>query len=150
MKLKKPTISEHKIQVALVDFLKVAARPEIVWGAIPNGGFRHPRVAQSLQNEGVRRGTPDLFFCLPEGRVAWLEMKAAKGSLSDDQKIFRDRVLSLGHLWAMARTVEEAALHLASWGALKGAAGEQIRKWSEYSIHAIATVSHPAATEIAS
>lgn len=123
MKLTTPTPSEHKIQAALVELLQRAAKPEIVWAAIPNGGVRHIRVAQKLKNEGVRRGTPDMFFCLPQGRVAWLEMKAKKGSLSDDQKYFRDRVDRLGHLWAMARSVEEAALHLHSWGVLRTAPG---------------------------
>ena len=123
MKLKKTQPSEHRIQVALVEFLHMALKPEVVWSAIPNGEKRHIRVAQRLKNEGVRRGTPDLFFCLPEGRVAWLEMKAAKGSLSEDQKIFRDRVQALGHRWALARSVDEAAIHLASWGVLKPSMG---------------------------
>ena len=40
-----------------------------------------PTLEQRLKDEGVRRGTPDIFICLPEGRIAWLEMKAKKGVL---------------------------------------------------------------------
>ena len=117
----KPTVSEHKIQVALFDYLRLAAKPEIIYAAIPNGGFRHIRVAASLKNEGVRRGTPDIFFCLPGGKVAWLEMKNAKGRLTPEQEAFRDGVRKLGHEWAMARSVDEAIPHLTRWGVMKSA-----------------------------
>jgi hypothetical protein len=113
--------SEHKLQVALIDYLALALRPELECRAIPNGEKRHIRVAQRLKNEGVRRGTPDIFICLPGGRIAWLEMKAKAGSLSPDQKAFRDKVLALGHYWGMARTIDEALAHLTAWDALKPA-----------------------------
>lgn len=119
MKLAPP--SEHKLQTALVDYLTIAARPELHWFAIPNGEKRHIRVAQRLKNEGVRRGSPDLVFLLPGGKVGWLEMKAKKGSLSPDQKAFRDKAAALGHSWAMARTIDEALEFLASIDALKPA-----------------------------
>lgn len=113
--------SEHKIQVALCDYLYIAKRPEIVFGAIPNGGRRHVSVGVKLKAEGVQRGTPDMFFCLPGGRVGWLELKNGKGSLQPEQKAFRDRVVALGHLWAMARSVDEALIHLSEWGVMKDA-----------------------------
>lgn len=118
---KSATPSEHKIQVALFDYLALTARPEIIYAAIPNGGYRHIRVAASLKSEGVRRGTPDIFFCLPEGKIAWLEMKAAKGRLTPEQEAFRDGVKRLGHEWAMARSVDEAIPHLTRWGVMKSA-----------------------------
>jgi len=113
--------TEHKIQTALFDYLALAAKPELEIRAIPNGEKRHISVASRLKAEGVRRGTPDIFVCLPGGKIAWLEMKAAKGRLSEDQIAFRDRVLSLGHLWAMARSVDEAIEHLTDWGVMKPA-----------------------------
>jgi hypothetical protein len=113
--------SEHKIQTALFDYLALAARPELEIRAIPNGEKRHIAVASRLKAEGVKRGTPDIFICLPAGKVAWLEMKAEKGRLSPDQILFRDRVLALGHLWGMASSVDEALEHLTAWDALKPA-----------------------------
>lgn len=113
--------SEHKIQTALFDYLALAARPELEIRAIPNGEKRHIAVASRLKAEGVRRGTPDIFVCLPAGRVAWLEMKAEKGRLSEDQITFRDKVQALGHLWATASSVDEALEHLTAWDALKPA-----------------------------
>lgn len=131
MKLAPP--SEHKLQVALIDYLAFALRPELECRAIPNGEKRHIRVAQRLKNEGVRRGTPDIFICLPEGRVAWLEMKAKKGVLSDDQKAFRDKVVALGHHFGVAKTIDEALEFLTSIDALKPAyqRGEAFRKAAE-------------------
>lgn len=128
MKLNQP--SEHKLQVALIDYLALALRPELEVRAIPNGEKRHIRVASRLKDEGVRRGTPDIFICLPEGRIAWLEMKAHKGTLSPDQKAFRDKVLALGHHWGMARSIDEALEHLTKWDALKPAyqRGEAFRE----------------------
>lgn len=122
MKPRNPTVvSEHRLQVALIDYLKIALRPELECRAIPNGEKRHIRVASRLKSEGVRRGTPDIFICLPGGKVAWLEMKAKKGVLSDDQKAFRDKVVALGHFWGMAKSVDEALSHLTDWDALKPA-----------------------------
>lgn len=104
-----------------MDYLNLGGRKDLYWFAIPNGGFRHIRVATALKAEGVRAGTPDLCFLLPEGRVAWLEMKAAKGHLSPDQKQFRDKALSLNHHWAVANDVDEAIRIISSWGVLRSA-----------------------------
>jgi hypothetical protein len=112
---------EHKIQVALMDYLALAARPEVHYFAIPNQSNRHIANAAKMKAEGVRAGTPDLCFMLPAGRVAWLEMKAEGGSLSTAQKWFRDLCGRLGHHWAMARSVDEALEKLTEWDALKPA-----------------------------
>ncbi len=115
------TPSEHHIQVALFDYLAFALRPELEVRAVPNGEKRHIRVASRLKAEGVRRGTPDIFVCLPAGKVAWLEMKAAKGSLSPEQKAFREKVEALGHYYGVAKTVTEAIEYLTRIDALKPA-----------------------------
>lgn len=104
-----------------MDYLAIAGRRELFWFAIPNQSNRHIQNAAKMKAEGVRSGVPDLCFCLPDGRVAWLEMKTKVGRLSDTQKAFRDRVQSLGHLWAMARSVDDAIPHLTKWGVLKSA-----------------------------
>lgn len=112
---------EHKFQVALIDYLKIAGRPELHWFAVPNGGHRHIAEASRLKAEGVRSGTPDLCFMLPDGKVAWLEMKAAKGTLGPAQKEFRDIAHRLGHHWGVAKSIDEALEFLTSIDALKPA-----------------------------
>jgi hypothetical protein len=139
--------SEHKLQVALTDYLMLAGRSELHWFAIPNGEKRHIRVAQRLKNEGVRRGTPDLCFLLPGGKVGWLEMKTAKGSLSEHQKVFRDKALALGHAWAMARTIDEALAFLTSIDALKPAyqRGEAFRQAAQSHLNLARVLKHETA-----
>lgn len=112
---------EHKLQVALCDYLRIAGRPDLHWFAVPNGGHRHIAEASRLKAEGVRSGTPDLCFMLPNGKVAWLEMKTAKGTLGPAQKEFRDIAKRLGHHWGVAKTVDEALGFLTSIDALKPA-----------------------------
>jgi len=111
--------SEHQLQVQLARFLEVAAHPDVMWFAIPNGGKRHIRVAVRLKEEGTKRGVPDLCFVKMGGGTAWLEMKVKGGRLSPEQKLFRDEVLRLGHQWGMAKTFDEAIAFLRSVGALK-------------------------------
>ena len=118
---KPPAISEHKIQVSLLELLKYAARPDIFYFAIPNQSNRHIRNAMKMKAEGVRSGVPDLCFMFPKGRVAWLEMKKQGGSLSDNQKQFRDVCKILGHDWGTAKSVDEALELLTKWDALKPA-----------------------------
>lgn len=130
---KVPAPSEHKIQVALMDYLKLALRPELEARAIPNGGRRHISVANKLKAEGVRAGSPDIFICLPGGKVAWLEMKAKNGSLEPEQKEFRDKVIALGHSYGVAKSVEQAIEYLTSIDALKPAyqRGDAFKKAAE-------------------
>jgi hypothetical protein len=53
--------------------------------AIPNGGKRSPREAKRMKHEGLTAGAPDMLFCY-NGRAIFLELKTAKGVLSDEQK----------------------------------------------------------------
>lgn len=111
--------SEHAIQVALVQYLEYQCRPDVYWFSIPNGGLRNIRVAQKMKAEGLKPGVADLCFMLPNGRAAWLELKTKIGRLSDHQMGFKARCEALGHLWAMARSVDEAIPHLNAWNVLK-------------------------------
>jgi hypothetical protein len=110
---------EHKIQVALFDYLAAAAKPDVYYFAIPNQSNRHINNAVKMKAEGVRSGIADVCVMLPGGRACWLEMKAPGGSLSPDQKVFRLRCERLGHGWAVARSVDEAIPHLKAWGAVR-------------------------------
>jgi hypothetical protein len=111
--------TEHQFQSSLCQLLDVQARPDMIWFAIPSGGYRHIAVAKMLKAEGVKRGIPDLAFLLPEGRTAWLELKVKGGQLSPFQKAFRDKAKTLGHTWGIAKTWDDAMVFLAWIDALK-------------------------------
>lgn len=85
--------SEHLEQVSAVNWFE-AAYPGVLIFAIPNGGERHPAVAEKMRLEGVRRGIPDLM--IPAWRT-FVEMKAEKGRLSDHQKARIDYLSSVGY-----------------------------------------------------
>lgn len=110
---------EHQLQMRVLDHLTVHGRRDLYWFAIPNGGLRHPGVAKKLKAEGVKPGAPDLCVMLENGRVGWLELKAARGVLSDQQLGFAARADRLGHFWAVARTLEQAVETLTSWGVMR-------------------------------
>lgn len=74
--------------------------------AIPNGGHRNKITASKMKAEGLRSGVPDLF--IPEWRL-WVEMKREKGGvLSDNQKIWRDYLLSNKYFYVVCNGFENA------------------------------------------
>ena len=112
-------ISEHQLQVELCKFLKVQAQPECFWFAVGNGGRRPIGVAKKMKAEGVKPGVADLAFMLPLGRMAWLELKIKGGSLSAEQREFRQICDRLDHPYAVAKSVDEAVMFLKHVGALR-------------------------------
>lgn len=116
---------EHRFQVSLVKVLRQHSLV-VTWHSIPNGGYRHLYTATKLKAEGARAGVPDLVFVLPPiGRTAYLELKAKGGSLSQEQKHFRDFARADGALWECAKNIDEAYGILAAWGVLPRGFGLQ-------------------------
>ena len=113
---------ERAIQVAIVKALRQHCK--FVWFAVPNGGKRHIHTAIKMKAEGVRAGTPDLVFVLPQGRAAFLELKSEEGRLSDAQIQFRQEVQALCAYWAVAHSIDEAWGILAAWGCLPSEVGK--------------------------
>lgn len=93
---------EYDIQVALIEWVEWQQTRypclDLLY-AIPDGGDRHRVVAARLKAEGVRSGVLDL--CLPVAHQGYhslyIEMKAAGGSESDNQKWWRRRLTEEGY-----------------------------------------------------
>lgn len=58
--------------------------------------------------QGADPGTPDYCVLTPRAETIWLEIKAAKGELSDDQKRWHERARRMGHRVEVVRSVAEA------------------------------------------
>ena len=93
--------------------------------AIPNGGYRSMATGVALKAEGVKPGTPDLFFpCASRGfHGLWIELKRIKsGSLSADQVNMLHELRGAGYAAHWARGAEEAKAiitwYLGGWDAL--------------------------------
>lgn len=97
--------SEHLEQVRFVAWFRKTYPQHRIF-AIPNGGDRNRITAAKLKSEGVYPGVPDLM--VPEA-LLWVEMKRQKGgSLSAEQKDWRDYLLGIGHKWILAKGFEDA------------------------------------------
>lgn len=53
-------------------------------------------------------GTPDLLYIGPDGKVAWIEVKDAKGKAREAQERFLNLMHRLGHRAGIARSPEDA------------------------------------------
>lgn len=69
---------------------------------------------------GVTAGVPDLVVVIPGKGACFLELKAANGRLSAEQKAMLKALEAAGCVVATAKGIDEALSVLASWGALKG------------------------------
>lgn len=115
---------EHNLQCAIVQALRAAMRPGSLVMAIPNGGelAKGWRSWQRLRDEGALPGAPDLLILAPGGRVAFVEVKTAKGTLTDNQRAMSEYLLRNGFDYAVVRSVEAALQVAREWGLTRGAA----------------------------
>ena len=77
---------------------------------IPNGGSRDVREAANLKKQGVKSGVPDLFLPVARGKYhgLFIEMKASKGRLMENQKTWLRRLNKQGYLAVVAWGYDEA------------------------------------------
>lgn len=77
---------------------------------IPNGGRRDVIEAKHMQQQGVKRGVPDL--CLPVARdrfhAMYIEMKTEKGRTSKEQDWWIERLTDAGSYVTVCYGWEEA------------------------------------------
>lgn len=78
--------------------------------SVPNGGFRSVVTASIMKAEGQKRGVFDLKLnvCRQGKAGLWVEMKAANGILSREQKEFMLAVEQQGYATAVCRTAFDA------------------------------------------
>jgi hypothetical protein len=113
---------EYRMQIALVQLLRLQARPEIEYWHTPNGELRDKRHAAKLKAMGTRPGVADLVFLFhdtAEVPVLFLELKARKGRLSDDQEHFRNRVRALGYAYEWTDSFDDAVRILRKYHVLR-------------------------------
>lgn len=109
------TASEIDRQAAFLALLRHAAPDVLAW-AVPNGSNRGLKDRAKAKKEGLRSGVPDLTICWNRG-VAFMEFKAGRGPLSDNQVELLNYLTEAGHHCAVVRTPEFAMHLLAEWGA---------------------------------
>lgn len=115
----KVEIDEHTIQMMLLEYLKLNARKDCYYFAVPNAAKRSIVTAVRMKEEGLTAGVADLCIMLPAAQVRWLELKRHKGRQSAKQEGFEEVCAVLGHFYAVAHSFEEAVLALKSWDVLR-------------------------------
>ena len=108
--------SEHKEQSMLIRWFRLQ-HPNIVMYAIPNGGLRNVRVAARLKDEGVLAGVADLHLMAARGgkHGLYIEMKSAKGTLQDNQKLFLDKAIQEGFAAKVCYGFDDAKREIESY-----------------------------------
>ena len=78
--------------------------------AIPMGGARDARTGARMKAEGARRGVPDIVVAVPaHGKHGlFIEMKIEGGTLSDYQKVWRERLLKQGYGYGVCYSASDA------------------------------------------
>jgi hypothetical protein len=103
---------EAQVQRAIIDRLRFAG---VLCVAVPNEGRRSAREGARLKGNGLRPGFPDLI-CMQRGLVAFLEVKAEKGRVSDAQAEFHRELERQGMSVAVVRSQDEACEFLRGEG----------------------------------
>lgn len=98
---------EDDLQIAVADYLAIALpdRMGVVWFHVPNGGRRNKREAGRLKRMGVKAGVPD--FCFITRPPFFIELKAEKGRLSEDQKDMIGKLRNAGAQTYICRSIED-------------------------------------------
>jgi len=105
--------NEHQEQKALIQWFRMQY-PKLIMFAIPNGGQRNIVTAMKLQAEGVLAGVADLFLMQPIGKYhgLFIEMKSAKGKVSDQQAYFIEQANLLGYKAIVCYGFDQAAAEI--------------------------------------
>lgn len=108
--------SERQAQITVVQYLRTKY-PDVLFWATPNGGSRNAIEAANLKKEGVRAGVPDLFIAYAQRSLTsdkhfscglFIEMKSAKGKLSDSQIDIMNKLSAEGYQCEVCYSVDEA------------------------------------------
>lgn len=109
-KRKSPAHEEHDLQCACVNWFNLQhPNMRLNLFAVPNGGRRDKVTGARLKAEGVRPGVSDLILLKQRhGYGALLiEMKTAKGVLSQLQRIWRNHIQLDGYKYVVCRSVQD-------------------------------------------
>lgn len=118
---KKRQSPERDFQRALVKHLSVMFGSDVFWTHFPSGvalgGWGRERFIRGdhLKKMGLKPGVPDILI-IYDGKAHWLELKSAKGGLSEAQYDTLDDLSAAGSWVCVVRTLAEAFRAIDAWG----------------------------------
>jgi hypothetical protein len=105
---------ERQIHAAVVEHLRLRAKPDVLWVHPANGGSRDIREAAHLKRMGVLAGASDLLLW-HRGNSFALELKAPGGRPSEAQLAFMAQFAAAGGHTCIAEGIDEALGVLETW-----------------------------------
>jgi hypothetical protein len=106
---------EDGFQIEAAAFFDLCLPVDAWWCHVPNGGKRAMTTARRLKAMGTKAGAPDNLI-IYQGRAYWIELKARYGNLAESQLVAIPLIESAGSPVAIARTLDDIAAALSSWG----------------------------------
>lgn len=110
---------EERLQMALVQHLMIRGQKNAIWYAVPNGIPASRRTGGRFKAQGMKSGVFDLAFVLPDGRAAFIELKAPHGRMSPAQKKFQDQLVEMGVGHAVISDLDSGLRLLEAWKVIK-------------------------------
>jgi hypothetical protein len=106
---------EEDLHIAVAEYLALAVPPRVgFWTTFPAGGGGEVR-GRKLKRMGLKAGVPDIML-IRDGRVYFIELKAAKGRPSAEQISVWNCLSSNGAPVALCRDVGGVCNALTYWG----------------------------------
>lgn len=110
---------ESALHAQVSAYLRVALRPPWWFSTIGHGGIKLPiRTAVALKARGLRPGMPDILVFGPR-KVIGLELKSAKGRVSDEQRAVHFDMHECGFPVFVCRSVDDVESGLMMYAPLR-------------------------------
>lgn len=124
-----PEPSEDHVHKTVLGTLQRLALPDVLYFHVPNGFWapgatreQMARAWQRMERLGALPGASDLII-MHRGETLALEFKRRRGTASEDQEAFADRVARAGGTWELRDSVNGAHRLLLDRGLLRPCTG---------------------------
>ena len=104
-----PLLTEDKLQMQIMDWVRLVPELDKHLLHIPNGGFRNAREGAKFKRMGVKAGVSDLFLAKPSKtrHGLWVELKSERGVLTPNQKNWLALMQANGYEAVVCRSFDE-------------------------------------------
>lgn len=109
---------EAALQYAVIEHLRLAGVPGLVYFHVPNEGKRTTEEGAHLKRMGMLPGASDLILIAPGLGSAALELKAKGEKPTPEQLAFSYAWCEAGGVYDWADTIDKALAILTRWGFL--------------------------------
>lgn len=110
---------EAELQKAVVQYLRLAGVPGLLFFSVPNEQKCSVQRGAMLKKMGRLAGVSDLVIMAPGEPILFLELKAKGEKQSDSQRAFECSAYEYGANYMVADTITEAVSILKECGAIK-------------------------------